>query len=72
MPMPEGLPEARHMLRWAEEYVLAHGGSAVTFFTNSEENFRYYSKRGYEMFDYREFSNDGKTMGSWSVVKKLK
>lgn len=71
-PHAQGKGVGKAMLRWVEEYVLAHGGSAVTFFTNSEENFRYYCKRGYEMFDYREFSNDGKTMGSWSVVKKLK
>lgn len=41
------------------------------YFTNSEKNIAFYKKLGFEVFDYRTIEHDGKTMGSWSVKKKL-
>lgn len=41
------------------------------FFTNSEKNIAFYKKLGFEVFDYRTIAYGGKTMGSWSVKKKL-
>ena len=41
------------------------------YFTNSENNIAFYKKLGFEVFDYHTIEHDGKTMGSWSVKKKL-
>ena len=41
------------------------------YFTNSEKNIAFYKKRGYEVFDERTIEQEGKTMGSWRVKKKL-
>ena len=41
------------------------------FFTNSEKNIAYYRKRGYEVFDERTIEYGGKSMGSWSVRKRI-
>ena len=41
------------------------------YFTNSKNNIAFYKKLGFEVFDYRTIEHDGKTMGSWSVKKKL-
>lgn len=41
------------------------------YFSNSENNIAFYKKLGFEVFDDRTIEHDGKTMGSWSVKKKL-
>jgi hypothetical protein len=40
-------------------------------FTNSDKNIAFYKRCGFEVFDEREFTNNGKTMRSWSVKKTL-
>ena len=47
-------------------YVRRNGGKAMSLFTNSQENQVFYQKVGLEIFDYREFHFQKKTIGSWS------
>lgn len=41
------------------------------YFTNSDKNIAFYKRCGFEVFDEREFTYNGKTMRSWSVKKML-
>lgn len=52
-------------------YIKQHGGSRISFFTNSQKNLEFYSGLGFEVADEREFHHNGHTMGSWSFVREL-
>ena len=54
-----------------ENYIRERGGKQVVLVTNSLKNLNFYLKRGYELFDEREFKYNGKKMGSWSLKKVL-
>lgn len=49
-----------------------NGGETLSLFTNSEINRLFYRKNGFEEFDTKEFAFNGRTLGSWSYIKKLK
>ena len=49
-----------------KSFVAEKGGKALCLFTNSEINRKFYQKNGFEEFDSRQFSYNGKTIGSWS------
>jgi hypothetical protein len=51
--------------------VRQRGGRTMVLFTNSEENLRFYRKRGYEVFHECVITNNGQSMGNWSLKKKL-
>lgn len=70
-PSVQGTGIGSRFVEYWEEYVREHGGKEIVFFTNSEKNIAFYKKRGYEVFDERTIEHAGKTMGSWSVKKKL-
>lgn len=53
------------------KYVLDHGGTELCLFTNSESNLQFYQHQGYQLVDEKQFHYNGKTMGSWSLTKKL-
>ena len=63
--------DAAAFIEYWEKYIREHGGKQLVFFTNSRKNLNFYLKRGYEVFDEREFEYDGKKMGSWSLRKSL-
>lgn len=71
-PKAQGTGIGSQFIAFWEEYIRAHGGKQLVFFTNSEKNRAYYIKRGFEVFHTREFIYDGKKMGSWSVKKIIK
>ena len=60
-----------YLQRYWEEYIREQGGKELVFFTNSEKNIAFYKKLGFEVFDFRTIEYRGKTMGSWSVKKRL-
>lgn len=70
-PQYQGRGVGTEFLRYWEEYVRSHSGKQLVFFTNSQKNLDFYLKRGYEVFDEREIAYNGKTMGSWSLRKRL-
>ena len=41
------------------------------YFTNSDKNIAFYKRCGFEVFDEREFTYNGKTMRSWSVKRYI-
>lgn len=55
-----------------EDYIREHGGKELILFTNSDKNFAFYKKNGFEVFDERDVSiPGGNKMRSWSVKKTL-
>lgn len=70
-PSVQGTGVGSRFIEYWEDYIRERGGKELVFFTNSEKNIAYYQKRGYEVFDERTIEHKGKTMGSWSVRKKL-
>jgi GNAT superfamily N-acetyltransferase len=70
-PGAQGTGIGTRFLEYWEEYIRERGGSQIVFFTNSRANLDFYTKRGYQVFDEREFGYNGKTIGSWSLRKKL-
>lgn len=70
-PSVQGTGIGTKFIAYWEQYIREQGGRELVFFTNSEKNIAFYRKLGYEVFDYRTIEHDGKTMGSWSVKKKL-
>ncbi len=70
-PSAQGTGIGSRFIAFWEDYIRERGGKELVFFTNSEKNIAYYKKRGFEVFDERQFVHDGKVMGSWSVRKKL-
>ena len=62
--------------RFLKEYLIPfveqNGGETLSLFTNSEINRSFYQKNGFEEFDEKVFSFNGKILGSWSYIKKLK
>ena len=70
-PSVQGTGIGTQFIEYWEKYIREHGGKQLVFFTNSRKNLDFYLKRGYEVFDEREFEYDGKIMGSWSLRKSL-
>lgn len=70
-PDCQGTGVGSKLLSWIENYIKEQAGRTLTFFTNSQSNIDFYKKRGYEVFDYREFRQAESVMGSWSVKKDL-
>ena len=70
-PSVQGTGVGSKFIEYWEQYIRLNGGKELVFFTNSEKNIAFYKKRGFEVFDYRTIEHEGKTMGSWSVKKKL-
>ena len=70
-PSVQGTGIGTKFIAYWEQYIREQGGRELVFFTNSEKNIAFYRKLGFEVFDYRTIEHDGKTMGSWSVKKKL-
>lgn len=70
-PEAQGTGIGTRFLEYWEEYIRERGGSQIVFFTNSRANLDFYTKRGYQVFDECEFGYNGKTIGSWSLRKKL-
>ncbi len=71
-PSFQGKGIGSKFLEYWEEYVRERDGQQIVFFTNSQKNLNFYLKRGYEVFDEREIQYNGKTMGSWSLRKRLR
>lgn len=70
-PSVQGTGVGSKFIEYWEQYIRLNGGKELVFFTNSEKNIAFYKKRGFEVFDYHTIEHEGKTMGSWSVKKKL-
>ena len=70
-PAFQGTGVGTRFIEYWEDYVIENGGKQLVFFTNSEKNLNFYLKRGYEVFDEREFEYNGNRMGSWSLKKIL-
>lgn len=70
-PSVQGTGIGTKFIAYWEQYIREQGGKELVFFTNSEKNIAFYKKLGFEVFDYRTIEHDGKTMGNWSVKKKL-
>ena len=52
-------------------YVKEHGGEALSLYTNSEINRKFYSKNGFREFHAQQFEYNGKSFGSWSYRMNL-
>ena len=52
-------------------YAKERGAEALSLFTNSEINRKFYGKNGFSEFDEKHFSYKGKTIGSWSYVMRF-
>ena len=70
-PLFQGQGIGTQFLTYQEDYVRQRGGSEMVLFTNSEENLRFYTRRGYEVFHACEIEHDGRKVGSWSLKKTL-
>ena len=70
-PLFQGQGIGTQFLTYQEEYVRQRGGSEMVLFTNSAENLRFYTRRGYEVFHACEIEHDGRKVGSWSLKKTL-
>jgi GNAT superfamily N-acetyltransferase len=67
----QGIGLGTQLIDYYENYIRERGGKQVVLFTNSQKNLNFYLKRGYELFDEREFEYNGHKMGSWSLKKVL-
>ena len=70
-PSMQGIGLGAKLMDYYENYIRERGGKQVVLVTNSQKNLNFYLKRGYELFDEREFEYDGNKMGSWSLKKVL-
>ena len=70
-PSMQGIGLGSKLVDYYENYIREHGGKQVVLVTNSQKNLNFYLKRGYELFDEREFEYNGNTMGNWSLKKVL-
>ena len=70
-PPFQGQGIGTQFLTYQEDYVRQRGGSEMVLFTNSAENLRFYTRRGYEVFHACEIEHDGRKVGSWSLKKTL-
>ena len=70
-PSMQGIGLGTQLMDYYENYIRERGGKQVVLFTNSQKNLNFYLKRGYELFDEREFEYNGHKMGSWSLKKVL-
>ena len=70
-PTVQGIGLGSKFIEYWENYVRERGGKQIVFFTNSWKNLTFYLKRGFEVFDEREFEYNGHKMGSWSLKKEL-
>ena len=70
-PSVQGKGVGSRFIAYWEKYIREQGGKELVFFTNSEKNIAFYKKLGFEVFDFRTIEYRGKTMGSWSVKKRL-
>ena len=70
-PTVQGIGLGTQFIAYWESYVREQGGKQIVFFTNSRKNLNFYLKRGYEVFNEREFEYNGHKMGSWSLKKEL-
>jgi ribosomal protein S18 acetylase RimI-like enzyme len=70
-PSMQGIGLGTQLIDYYENYIRERGGTQVVLFTNSQKNLNFYLKRGYELFDEREFEYNGHKMGSWSLKKVL-
>jgi len=61
--------------RFLKEYLILlvekNGGETLSLFTNSEINRAFYLKNGFEVFDTKEFTYNGKSLGSWSFTYRF-
>ena len=71
-PAFQGKGVGTRFIAYWEGYVRDHGGKQLVFFTNSRKNLDFYLKCGYEVFDEREITYGGKSMGSWSLRKTIR
>ena len=67
----QGIGLGTQLMDYYENYIRERGGKQVVLFTNSQKNLNFYLKRGYELFDEREFEYNDHKMGSWSLKKVL-
>jgi len=70
-PTVQGIGLGTKFIEYFERFVKEKGGKQMVFFTNSQKNLDFYLKRGYEVFDGREFEYNDHKMGSWSLKKEL-
>ena len=70
-PAMQGKGLGTKLMHHYEDYIRERGGKQVVLVTNSQKNLDFYLKRGYELFDEREFEYNGNKMGSWSLKKVL-
>ena len=70
-PSAHGIGIGKQFIAYIEDYIRTQGGRELVLFTNSDKNIAFYKRCGYEVFDEREFTYNGKTMRSWSVKKML-
>ena len=70
-PSMQGIGLGTKLMDYYENYIRERDGKQVVLVTNSEKNLNFYLKRGYEIFDEREFDYNGNRMGSWSLKKIL-
>ena len=71
-PDIEGKGIGSHMLQdCIIPYVKEHGGDALSLYTNSEINRKFYTKNGFQEFHAQQFSYNGTTFGSWSYQMAL-
>lgn len=52
-------------------YVKNAGGETLSLFTNSEINRRFYENHNFSLFDEKHFEYEGRSIGSWSYIKKI-
>ena len=71
-PLAEGKGIGSRMLKECIiPYVKEHGGEALSLYTNSEINRKFYKKNGFEEFNEQRFSYNGRNLGSWSYRMAL-
>ena len=70
-PAMQGIGLGTQLLEYCENYIRERDGKQVVLVTNSQKNLNFYLKRGYELFDEREFEYNGHKMESWSLKKVL-
>ena len=70
-PSAQGIGIGTQFIAYMEDFIRKHGGRELVLFTNSDKNIAFYKRCGFEVFDEREFTYNGRTMRSWSVKKIL-
>ena len=70
-PSAQGIGLGKQFIDYIEDYIRKRGGRVLVLFTNSDKNTAFYIRCGFEAFDEREFTYNGKTMRSWSMKKIL-